>query len=63
MSGQLQGLQRQYEHATGKQDFNSMLSPAAQSEIGGGNTLPTSGTSKVIGGKTYVKQNGKWYQQ
>src|SRR6185437_14644812 len=33
MGGQLDGLRRQYEHSTGLHDFDSMLSPQAQSEV------------------------------
>ncbi len=35
MGGQLSGLRRQYQTSTGLNDFNDMLSPAAQSQLGG----------------------------
>lgn len=40
MGGQLSGLRRQYEKATGRKDFDSMLSPEAQGQLGSGSAHP-----------------------
>jgi hypothetical protein len=58
MGGQLNGLRRQYQKSTGLNDFNDLVSPAARSQLGGGNTGPLSvGQSTNVGGFTVTRTN------
>jgi hypothetical protein len=60
MGGQLNGLRRQYQRSTGLDDFNSMISPAAGRQLGGGSskTGPLSvGDSTNVGGFTVTRTN------
>lgn len=69
MSGQLRGLHQQYTSSGGTKDFNSFLSDEAKAAAdahpapGTAPEVKGSGPMKQIGGKTYIKVNGKWYEQ
>lgn len=74
MAGQLSGYRRQYEHATGESNFESLLSPRARQELeslgpsgsgSGGVPVPAAHTGDPDGtkyrgsdGRVYVKQGG-----
>lgn len=59
LEGQLTGFRQQYKNSTGKEDFDEKFMPKAAEKSPAG----SDGTTKTIGGKTYVKKDGKWYEQ
>lgn len=71
MGGQLKGLRQQYSKSTGLDDFDEMVSPNAQAQLGGkGGTSPPMANNKgwalhtdKNGNQAYVSPDGKSYEE
>lgn len=61
LGGQLVGMKRQYEKSTGLTDFDEYLDPLTRTKLEHG--AQNTGETKQIGGKSYVRRDGKWYEQ